>query len=384
MKLAILAHNLRSAGGLSVGRNIISSLRRVADQHDYCITLPANVGYESVALPTRCRAHYLSRWLGSTSQIYFEFFQLRGLIRGFKPDLIWGLGNFVMPRAGCPQALLCHQPYFVYDPEEQPKRVWYRRPEVRMTLARFRRGLPYTNFVFCQTETMVKRFRGAFDFQGEMAVLPNAVSRFATEGDPARPATLASLAGKFPLLCLTKYYIHKNLHVLVDMFEQFGEQLRDVVVVLTLTPGDDEAAPAFLRRIARSKARDHFVNVGRIDQSELAGYFRHCRALIMPSVLESFSATYIEAMQFGTPILASDMDFSREVCGDAALYFDPWRAESIRDAILRLQRVSALAGDLVVRGNHRKQLFFRTWDQIVAQAMSNLERYMQGPRVHAG
>lgn len=380
MKIAVLAHNLRSAGGLSVGRNIVAALGRVADQHDYLITLPANVGYEGVALPTRCQSHYLSRWLGSTSQICFEFFQLRSLVRRFKPDLIWGLGNFVIPRAGCPQALLCHQPYFVYDPAEQPKRVWYRRPEVRMTLARFKRGLPYTNFVFCQTETMVRRFRDAFDFRGEMAVLPNAVSRFATAGDPACPAKLAPLTGKFPLLCLTKYYIHKNLHVLVDMFEQFDAQLRDVVVVLTLTPGDDEAAPAFLRRIARSKARDHFLNVGRIDQSELAGYFRHCRALIMPSVLESFSATYIEAMQFGTPILASDMDFSREVCGDAALYFDPWRADSIRDAILRLQQEPALQRDLVARGNQRKQLFFRTWDQIVAQAVSGLEQCVRSSR----
>lgn len=381
MKIVILAHNLRSAGGLSVGRNIVSALRRVADQHDFCITLPANVGYETVALPARCQTHFLPRRLGSVSQILFELFRLRGLVQRFKPDFVWGLGNFVIPEAGCPQALLCHQPYFVYDPAEQPKRVWYRRPEVRMTLARFKRGLPYTNLVFCQTNTMVERFRKAFNFRGEMAVLPNAVSRFALEGDPACPAALSQLAGKVPLLCLTKYYIHKNLHVLVDMFEQFGERLRDVVVVLTVTPGDDEAAPAFLRRIARSKAREHFLNVGRVAQAELAGYFRHCRALIMPSVLESFSATYIEAMQFETPILASDMDFSREVCGDAALYFDPWHPESIRDAILQLRAQPALARELIARGNQRKQVFFKTWDEIVAEAIARIEHVAHGQGV---
>ncbi|MBI5865317.1 MAG: glycosyltransferase [Planctomycetes bacterium] len=374
MRFVILAHNLRSAGGLSVGRNIAATLRRVADQHEFCLTLPAGVGYESVDVPSRSELHYLPRWLGSMSQIWFEFAKLPGIIRRFRPDMLWGLGNFVPPKARCPQALLCHQPYFVYDPADQPRRVWYRRPEVRMTLVRFRRGLPQTHMVFCQTNTMVERFRKAFDFRGEMAVFPNAVSRFAVEGSPACPTALAPLADRFPLLCLTKYYIHKNLHALVDLFERHGAALADVVVVLTLRPDDDEAAPAFLRRVAKSRARGHFLNVGRVAQAELPGYFRHCRALLMPSVLESFSATYIEAMQFGTPILASDMDFAREICGDAALYFDPWRIEAIRDAILRLKNEPALGPELVRRGNDRKQLFFRGWDEIVADAVSRLER----------
>lgn len=373
MRIAVMAHNLRSAGGLSVGRNIVAALRRVADRHEYCVTLPAGVGYEKIELPTRCRTHYLHRRLGSVNQILFEYLRLPGLVRDFRPDLVWGLGNFGLRRPGCPQAMLCHQPYFVYDPADQPRRVWYRRPEVRMTFVRFRRGLPYIQLVFCQTQTMLERFRRAFDFRGELALLPNAVSRYAVEGIPAKPPPLAGLDGRYPLFCLTKYYIHKNLHSLIDLFEKHGNSLRDAVVVLTVSAADDEAAPAFLRRLRRSPAREHFLVVGTLPQSELAGYFRHCRALLLPTVLESFSGTYVEAMQFGVPILTSDMDFAREVCGDAALYFDPWNVDSMRDAIQRLQNEPGLADTLVERGTQRLTGLFRSWDDIVCDAMVRLE-----------
>ena len=51
--------------------------------------------------------------------------------------------------------------------------------------------------------------------------------------------------------------------------------------------------------------------------------------MILPTLLESFSATYIEAMFHGKTILTSDLDFARDVCGEAAFYFDPLNPQSI-------------------------------------------------------
>lgn len=78
---------------------------------------------------------------------------------------------------------------------------------------------------------------------------------------------------------------------------------------------------------------DSIINVGPLSQQDLGAFYKHCDALVMSTRLESFG-TYLEAMHFGMPILTSDLDFAHEVCGDAALYFNPWNAESIRDAIL--------------------------------------------------
>jgi glycosyltransferase involved in cell wall biosynthesis len=110
-----------------------------------------------------------------------------------------------------------------------------------------------------------------------------------------------------------------------------------------------------------------------VKQTELAGYFQSAHALIQPTVLESFSSTYLEAMQFGTPILTSDMDFAREVCGDAALYFDPWNASALCEAVQRFRATPELSRDLVQRGKERMQTYFRSWEEIVGDAMRRIE-----------
>ena len=53
MRLAILAHNLRFAGGRSVGINVISALARVANEHEYLLFMPRNLGYEDAQKPER-------------------------------------------------------------------------------------------------------------------------------------------------------------------------------------------------------------------------------------------------------------------------------------------------------------------------------------------
>ncbi len=82
----------------------------------------------------------------------------------------------------------------------------------------------------------------------------------------------------------------------------------------------------------------------------MAEYYLACNALLLPTLLESFSGTYLEAMHFGRPILTSNLDFARDVCDDAALYFDPWDPVAIKDAILKLKDDASLQTELVCRG----------------------------------
>jgi glycosyltransferase involved in cell wall biosynthesis len=103
-------------------------------------------------------------------------------------------------------------------------------------------------------------------------------------------------------------------------------------------------------------------------------YYTACHALCLPTLLESFTATYVEAMHFRRPILTSDLDFAHAVCGDAALYFDPWSPESIRSAIERLRVDSALADDLVARGSARLARLFRSWEEIAAGLLVELQQ----------
>jgi hypothetical protein len=48
--------------------------------------------------------------------------------------------------------------------------------------------------------------------------------------------------------------------------------------------------------------------------SDVPKWYKATQALLLPTLLESFSGTYIEAMHFERPIFTSNLDFAKEVC----------------------------------------------------------------------
>ncbi len=63
--------------------------------------------------------------------------------------------------------------------------------------------------------------------------------------------------------------------------------------------------------------------LGRVSDEELVRLYSQARCFIFPSLYEGFGLPPLEAMACGCPVLASDIPVLREVCGDAAVYFDP-------------------------------------------------------------
>lgn len=73
--------------------------------------------------------------------------------------------------------------------------------------------------------------------------------------------------------------------------------------------------------------------LGRVSDEELCELYNHATAFIFPSLYEGFGLPPIEAMSLGCPVLASDIPVIHEVCGDAAIYFNPTDTDDIRRAL---------------------------------------------------
>lgn len=373
LRIVLLAHGLRAAGGLSVGRNVIDALSTVAPEHAYLITFPPGMGYEAlVAKIPNCQPvgyHYR----GDLNHWRFDTAILPKIVRHFRPDIVFGLGNRGLLDPPCPQAILIHDPHNFYPARHFGPMGLRGRAKAAYNARHLGKCLRRTDLVFCQQEVALKRVKETFNYTGRLAIFPNAVSRFSNEqADDNLPAALAPLAGKTKLFCLTRFYAHKSPQSLVSVFQRFPRELQDVAIITTVAGDQSPQAPAFLRLIGKAGWEKRIVNVGPLPQEALAGYYRHCQALILPTLLESFSGTYLEAMQFGCPILTSDLDFARVICGDAALYFDPWNPASIKDAIIRLKDEPAVGPALVEKGRARMKQFFRSWPEIVRDAMATL------------
>ena len=367
MKIALVAHNLSVAGGLSVGKNIIKTMPEIAPMHEYLMVVPKGRQYPAFEDHShidvlQCPSMPLwKRW-------YWEKTTLRKRLGQFQPDWIWALGNIAIGYPDCPQSLLLHNPHRVY-PASLTKSSLYERAFKRSSNFLLKRSLKYLNNVYCQTETMADRFSSRYGFPRDRVFLcPNAFSISITHGDQI-PQKLAPYQEMFILFVLTKYYKHKNLERIVEMFEKYREELHDVICVIPLAENQGPKAAQLIKRIKKHCLDKNILCTGAIQQEELGDYFHASDIMFLPTLLESFSGTYLEAMMLETPILTSDLDFAREICGDAAEYINPYSIESMKNGILRLKSSAERRRELVNSGKERVTSSLKSWNQIITSVL---------------
>lgn len=382
MRVVILAHGTTGAGGRSVAKNLIASLGRVAPEHTYGIIIPAGLGFEEIceSVPN-CEVFTYENKAGQIGRWLWETFRLPKIVRDFRPDVILSLADRGLVNPPAPQAVLIHRSQLFYPAKHYANDTFKNKLLFKYHSRHLAKSLKHTHLLLCQTAAAQERLRRTYGFQGRIEICPNAVSAFVAVPSDVRkpPDALTPYADHMKLFCLTRYYAHKNLEGIVDLFRKFGREMEKVLIITTVEAGGHPKAAKFLRSIKEPGIREHILNVGLLPQSTLAGYYKNCNAMFLPTFLESFSGTYLEAMHFGVPILTSDLDFAHVVCGDAALYFDPWNTESIKDAILQLKNNSELAQSLVVRGKARLQTMFKSWDEISTELIAQLVEIAENP-----
>lgn len=84
------------------------------------------------------------------------------------------------------------------------------------------------------------------------------------------------------------------------------------------------------------KHKDNFEMPGYVDESTLVSMYKGAAVFAYPSLNEGFGYPPLEAMRFGVPVVASPITSISEVCGDAALYFNPFDYKEIKGRLLRM------------------------------------------------
>lgn len=375
LRLMVLAHANRSAGSRSVAINLLRVLATKRDDLELTAVVPVGYDYETISDVLSTQAIWFDQKGSYARRFFFDHVVLPRHVRSVDPDVILALGSIGLQNSDVPQAILVQDPHFVYTschygPMTLAQRLRYvvQRQQIKHCLKR-------AAIVYCQTPTMLKRVSETFQIEGPRKLLTKSISADVLEGREAMalPSEFAACANSFRLICLTRYNPHKNLEGIVEVFRQFAHELADVVVFLTISPEQHPGARRLLRYIDQCGLSRQIVNIGPIEQKRIAAYFANCHALLFPTLMESFSAVYLEAMAFDLPILTSDLDFAHEACGRAALYCDPWSADSIMKAVVSVRDDTHLRQGLIEAGQARlKDVYTRTWEDIAFAVVSDL------------
>lgn len=99
--------------------------------------------------------------------------------------------------------------------------------------------------------------------------------------------------------------------------------------------------------------------LGYVSDGELKALYSNALGFIFPSIYEGFGIPPLEAMQCGCPVIAARSASLPEVCGDAAIYFDPHKSAELAQQMVSLHQDTSLRSRLIDAGSLRARNF--TW-----------------------
>ena len=372
MRIIFNAYNLILGGGLSVGQGVMEGLVRGNPQEEIHVFLPKRQLY-SFTSSGKLHVHFIPRFFTdySIGRLLAGGFLSRKA-RKLNPDRVFSLGNYALS-VNCPQLLMLQWPYAVY-PESSIWSKMSRADFIKRKLRLFflKKSLKNASALTVQTGVMKERVKKYLPgFSDKIFVVE---SSFRKESHPSADSQITSLRekkGEKLLLCMSEYYSHKNLEVLLPLASLIKERKLDYKIIITIDPSLLGASKLLLK-INRKGLNNIIINLGRVNPLKANAVYHSCDALLLPTLLESYGISYLEAAHARIPILTSDLDFAHALNGGTAWYFDSLSAESI------LQTIQKAFSDPFILKEKIDQAFqkaskVRTWEEITKEYLKILK-----------
>lgn len=180
----------------------------------------------------------------------------------------------------------------------------------------------------------------------------------------------------FPFLfTVTTSWPHKNLRVLLEAFVRL--RTRGIFDGKLVVAGQIKGSPhkATLDFIKKNGMEDQIILSGFISEEEKAYCYQNATLFVYPSLYEGFGLPILEAMEAGTPVIASNAASIPEVGGSACLYFDPESVGELETRIEQLLSDNAMKQEFSEKGLLQYKKF--TWRRTAEETLRVYEQCFQ-------
>lgn len=161
---------------------------------------------------------------------------------------------------------------------------------------------------------------------------------------------------------------HKNLTRLLQAYSLIIDKIPHDLIIVGKKEGFITGDTTVADIASRLQGRVQFT--GYVTDEELQQYFVNSEALVFPSLYEGFGLPPLEAMACGCPVAVSDIPAVSEVCGDAAIFFNPLSITDMADKMVHITQDKSLRASMVQRGLARAKQF--TWEKSVEETLNVL------------
>lgn len=327
---------------------------------------------------------------GGLSRLWFDHVALPRQLRRCRATALYSSANVGPLRCGCRHVLLVRNP--IYFSREYGARMVSARARRRLAIQRWLtlRCVAAADHVLFPTRAMMDMVadHGA-RLEGKASVVPygTRLDLFRPEPGVGEPAPHRN--GAVHLLHVSHYCDQKNLGTLLSALCLLSERApgRVAATITSDLSRRAEAPPAScpalrddLRLFGELSTLGVARDLGAVPYGELPRRYRAASIFVFPSYTESFGHPLAEAMATGLPIVAADTPVNREMCGDAATYFDTFSPEALAEAVVHIADRGDLGPGANRAGMTRARECF-TWEKHVAalcRALAGADRTAEG------
>ena len=149
--------------------------------------------------------------------------------------------------------------------------------------------------------------------------------------DKNETVSMAELSRKYGVEEKEFYYTvsqlipHKNLSTIIEVMSRIRDEKADLPCRLLISGVNGESRKKLERQIRLKGLEKEITLTGFVENAERNALYKYSKAFLFPSVFEGFGMPPVEAMLFGTVVIASDRTCIPEVTQGKANYVkDPY------------------------------------------------------------
>jgi len=171
------------------------------------------------------------------------------------------------------------------------------------------------------------------------------------------------------ILYVGRFNDRKNINVLLNSFKYFQKKNLKLVLV-----GNKSHKFISLKKsINKNLIQSNVKIINNATDNNVKWLYKNADVFCFPSFAEGFGLPPIEAMSNGCPVVVSNILVHKEVCGDAALYFDPNDKYDLANNINRFLNDKKLKSKFIDKGLKRSKKF--DWAKSSEKIEKNLKKY---------
>ncbi|AWG25368.1 glycosyltransferase [Flavobacterium kingsejongi] len=358
MRIIIDCTNLQVGGGIQVALSFLNDLCQMKRNEDFIILMSPQIS----TLIDFKRYGENFEFINLDKQYYKNFITrgraVKKIENNIKGDVIFTVFGPSYHKSDSPKIVGYAIPHYIYEDSPFFEFISFKEKVVLFLMKKikilfFKKN---SDFIIFETQDAQQIFCKKYDYDIlNTQVISNKLNQIFLNTAQWKDKKF-NFNAKYVFLCLTANYKHKNLKIIPHVIDFLlaDYDLSDFKFVISQTKEQVDFG---------EKYEKYIEYVGQVNLDELPALYESVDVVLMSTLLEVFSTTYLEAMFMKVPIVTTDLSFARDICRDAALYYKPLDAKDCATQLYNVVKDDLLTKNLIELGIENGSRFGNSLDR---------------------